>query len=195
MKQFFYEPMERVPKFSSTGRVRSFKRRDPCSISAKRRKGETMSHSLLAQHKLAPLLLARFENGLLYKFIRGRVCHSIDLSDEAVYKGVARRLGEWHAILPVVFEDDAQNATNGDQNTLLSSSTSKSIPCTKQINKFTPNRFAPNLWTVMQKWIFALQTGTEAERKRKDTLQHELDRTVKELVDTPGVGKDSVCVL
>ena len=166
----------------------------PYLNSAKRRKGETVSHSLLAQHKLAPSLLARFENGLLYKFIRGRVCHSIDLSHEVVYKGVARRLGEWHAILPVVFENDAPNATNGDQNTFLSSSTSKSVPCTKQINKFTPNRFAPNLWTVMQKWILALQTGTEAECKRKDTLQHELDRTVQEFVDNPGVGKDGVSI-
>src|SRR6516165_9452861 len=61
---------------------------------------ETKSHKLLAERGLAPPLLARFNNGLLYKYIRGRVCSPEDLTREAVWRGVARRLAEWHAIVP-----------------------------------------------------------------------------------------------
>ncbi len=46
----------------------------------------------------------------------------------------------------------------------------------------------------MQKWIFALPITNEAEKKRKDVLQKELERTVSELGDTPGLGKDGVCL-
>ena len=193
MKQSSCEHMARARKFSSIGRVRSFNREHtPYSNVAKGRKGETISHSLLAQHKLAPSLLARFENGLMYRFIRGRVCRSTDLSNESVYKGVARKLGEWHAVLPVVFEDNSSHVANGEQNGL---SSPKHVPSVEQINKITPKKSAPNLWTVMQKWIFALPTRTENDHKRKDTLQDELNRTVKELGDTPGLGKDGVCAL
>ena len=127
----------------------------------------------------------------MYKFIRGRVCHSLDLSRETVYKGVARRLGEWHAALPVVFENNAPKATNGEQNGLASP---KHVSA-EQVNRITPNKSAPNLWTVIQKWIFALPTGTEAEQKRQAILQHELNGTVQELGDTVGVGNDGVCAL
>lgn len=44
----------------------------------------------------------------------------------------------------------------------------------------------------MQKWVFALPTTTEAEMKRKDVLQKELERTVSELSDTSGLGENGV---
>ena len=44
----------------------------------------------------------------------------------------------------------------------------------------------------MQKWVFALPTSNEAEIKRKDVLQKELERTVSELGDTPGLGGNGV---
>lgn len=64
----------------------------------------------------------------------------------------------------------------------------------KAINAITPGKPIPNLWTVMQKWIHALPTVTEAEEKRKAVLQKELERTVAELRDTLGLGNDGVCI-
>ena len=69
---------------------------------------EAHTHALLTRHKLAAPLLARFENGLLYRFAPGRVCKPKDLSEESVWRAVAARLGEWHALLPLPEK-------NGDQ--------------------------------------------------------------------------------
>ncbi len=158
--------------------------------------GETTSHSLLSKNNLAPPLLARFQNGLLYRFIRGQVCKPEDLTREAVWRGVARRLGQWHAVLPIVSAGQTAVVVNGDGELPLSLSGSKSSaqdPATLEaINAIAPGKATPNLWTVMQKWIFALPTATEAEIARKDTLQKELERTVKDLGDIPGLGKDGV---
>ena len=60
---------------------------------------EARTHALLTQYKLAPPLLAHFENGFLYKFTPGRVCNARELGREPVWRAVATRLGEWHALL------------------------------------------------------------------------------------------------
>lgn len=151
------------------------------------REKEATSHSLLSQHKLAPALLARFQNGLIYKFIRGRVCTSEDLTVEPVWRGVAHRLGEWHATLPIV--SAGRTAVVQDAVEVpLTTTIPKSLPSLENINAITPGKPTPNVWTIMQKWVFALPTSNEAEIKRKDVLQKELERTVSELGDTPGLG-------
>lgn len=154
--------------------------------------GETSSHLLLAVLNLAPPLLARFQNGMLYRFIQGRVCSSTDLSKESVWRAVARRLGQWHAVLPVLSEgrtDQRESDTNG-----IPFSIAPSIPKhpSEEINALTPGKVTPNLWTVTQKWIFALPTNTEAERERKASLQQELEKIVNEFVDLPGLGSDGL---
>ncbi|KAF2019086.1 kinase-like protein [Aaosphaeria arxii CBS 175.79] len=148
------------------------------------RERESQSHSLCARHGLAPPLLARFENGLLYKFIQGDVCSPEDLRRPEVWRGVAQRLGEWHATLPI-------------------SSISTTCPTPTQItpqNKrasveamaaLTPGKPIPNLWTVMQKWILALPTRNAAECSRREQLQSELQWLTKLLAETPGVGGTS----
>jgi ethanolamine kinase len=142
---------------------------------------ETSSHCLLARHNLAPSLLARFNNGLLYKFIQGSVCAPADLRRPEVWRGVAQRLGQWHATLPI-------------------SSISTTCPTPAQItpaNKrislvamadLTPGKPIPNVWTTMQRWILALPTSTTQEVDRRDQLQRELVWLVKLLGDTPGIG-------
>ncbi|KAF2401408.1 kinase-like protein [Trichodelitschia bisporula] len=65
------------------------------------RNRECASHSSLAAHQLAPPLFARFNNGLLYKFIEGKVCSPEDLRRSEIFRGVAKRLAEWHAVMPV----------------------------------------------------------------------------------------------
>lgn len=154
--------------------------------------GETISHSLLAQHDLAPPLLARFQNGLMYRFIPGQVCSSADLTREAVWKGVARRLAEWHAILPIIAAEPTEERSYDQEEITMAFSPAKAIPLDAEINAITPNKATPNIWTVMQKWILALPIGSIAQQNRKAVLQQELKRTVAELGDTPGLGKDGV---
>lgn len=60
--------------------------------------GEWKSHCLLARFKLAPPLLARFQNGLIYRFLPGSVCNPADIGKENIWRGVARKLAEWHAV-------------------------------------------------------------------------------------------------
>lgn len=146
---------------------------------------EAKSHSLLAERGLAPELLARFHNGLLYKFIRGQVCTPKDLTTEPVWRGVAKRLAEWHARLPIVsnhrgtLHDDASDGYGP----------SAKDHCSVAIANRKPT---PNLWTVMQKWILALPAGTDAEKKRKSVLQKELERSFHDLDSTNGLGEDGV---
>lgn len=136
--------------------------------------GEALSHSLLASNKLAPALLARFENGLLYRFIEGSACSPADLRRPEVWPATARRLGQWHGILPTA---DAV-ATAGTQEKKWSS-----------INQLLPGKPVPNVWTVMQKWIFALPGHTESEKKRNETLQQELEDSTKRLGHANGLDK------
>lgn len=116
-----------------------------------------------------------------------------------VSRAVARRLGEWHARVPIVA--DKVDITPKKDEHEIEDRLSRSIPIRtlskqeiKAINAITPGKPIPNLWTVMQKWIHALPTVTEAEGKRKIVLQKELERTVAELGDTLGLGNDGVCI-
>jgi ethanolamine kinase len=170
----------RARMFSSTARVcRSALYLPPTETNASTE--ETRSHSLLARHGLAPSLYARFENGLLYKYIAGTVCAPADLRRPEVWRGIAQRLGEWHATLPI-------------------SSISSTCPAPSQLpphNKraslvdmaqLTPGRPIPNVWTTMQRWILALPTSTTAQSNRREQLMHELESLTELLGDTPGVG-------
>ncbi|MCJ1399479.1 hypothetical protein MMC11_002681 [Xylographa trunciseda] len=158
------------------------------------RERESASHFLLAQHNLAPPLLARFHNGLIYRFIRGRVCQSQDLTKEPIWKGVARRLGEWHAVLPVHSAGTTTSLENNADNLEHPVSVGSLKISLDKINAITPNKPSPNIWTVIQKWIFALPVRTEVEMERRSSLQRELERTVAELGNSPGLGKDGIVV-
>ncbi|KAL9593334.1 MAG: hypothetical protein Q9179_005943 [Wetmoreana sp. 5 TL-2023] len=157
------------------------------------RERETQSHSLLCKHGLAPELLARFQNGLMYRFIRGRVCDSDDLTQERVWRGAARRIAEWHAVMPVI-PASASDAADGsdDPPTPLAQHPAHPKPSVEAINSITPSKVAPNVWTVIQKWIFALPTTNDVERQRRDNLQKELERTVADLIDVPSLGHDGL---
>ena len=154
--------------------------------------GEATSHSLLSQHKLAPQLLARFQNGLMYRFIRGHVSSPEDLASESVWRGVARRLGQWHATLPVMASGKTAVVADAAMEVPLKLSDPMSTISLEDINAITPSKPTPNIWTVMQKWVFALPTTNESEVKRKKVLQKELECTVAELGDKPGLGGNGV---
>lgn len=159
------------------------------------REREFTSHTLLAQHRLAPPLLGRFENGLLYRFIRGRGCMASDLSRHAVWRAVARRLGEWHAVLPVAGKNGHAAVRERGEDTSLAApngaTTNGDGPC---VHSFPGGLTKPSvtLWTVMQRWISVLPEDTAAEAKRKSLLQTEFRRLVDDLADLSSFGTDGL---
>ncbi|KID82228.1 ethanolamine kinase [Metarhizium guizhouense ARSEF 977] len=128
------------------------------------REPETENHELLMRFNLAPQLLARFDNGMLYNFIKGRPARPEDLRKPAVYLAVAGLIAEWHARIPcfasprVVAHDAGGSATESKQ-----------------------TKPSTSLWAVLQKWIAALPVGAELQRARRAQLQAELDRLVQQL--------------
>ena len=146
----------------------------------------------MAQNDLAPPLLARFQNGLLYRFIPGRVCKPEDLRRESIWRGVARKLGEWHGILPVVSSGESDGVDPCIATAEIPVRKSKDPQSSRKISSGTPTKSVPTLWTVLQKWIFALPTSTEPEKTRRDMLQDELKRIVIEFGNIPGLGDDGV---
>lgn len=145
---------------------------------------ETQNHELLMKFGLAPELLARFNNGMIYKFIRGRPTTPSDLRVPSIYLAVARRLAQWHATVPCIHEKHPQkNGVNG-----AAASGSNGV----DVDTVAPGKPSPNVWTVMQKWILVLPTKTEAQRARQADLQKELTRLIAELSQRPGLGENGV---
>lgn len=144
---------------------------------------ETQNHELLMKYGLAPELLARFDNGMIYRYIQGTVTQPADLRTPSIYLAVARRLAQWHATIPCIYETPAQsNGVNGHANGHDATTTGYTVP----------GKPSPNVWTVMQKWILALPTKTDAQRARQATLQQELAKLVEELSQRPGLGDNGV---
>lgn len=157
---------------------------------------ETQNHELLGKYGLAPKLLARFNNGMLYRFIQGRVTSPADLREEVIWRGVARRLAEWHAVVPCLPGRTAplQAELRGSEEFDLQPQTaSRKDPALQlAIDNVAPGKPAPNVWTVMQKWIYALPTDTDAQRDRQATLQKELLKIIEEFSTRQGLGQNSV---
>lgn len=163
------------------------------------RERETQNHELLMKHNLAPALLARFQNGMLYRFISGSVTTPKDLRRESISLGIARRLAEWHAVVPCLqtTRQPLEAEINGSQEHGIPAPTpSKMDPAMQAvIDSVAPGKPAPNVWSVMQKWIYALPTTTEAQRTRQANLQKELLKLVDEMANRPGLGENSVSMI
>ncbi|KAI9741581.1 MAG: hypothetical protein M1818_004387 [Claussenomyces sp. TS43310] len=157
---------------------------------------ETQNHGLLMQYGLAPKLLARFHNGMLYRFIQGSVTSPTDLRQEKIWRAVARRLAQWHAVVPCLpaIKASLKETIAGSEDFGINTPTpSKKDPALQAaIDNAAPGKPAPNVWTVMQKWIYALPSGSQAERMRQADLQAELKRLVEELSNRPGLGKSGL---
>ncbi|KAM5356275.1 hypothetical protein ACJ41O_002921 [Fusarium nematophilum] len=177
------------------------------------REREAENHELLMRHGLATQLLARFKNGMLYRYIIGTVARAQDLPDPLILTAIARRLAQWHAIVPCLSDpnhsrDDTHvnghtNGTvnghgnchiNGNGHGHVNGHASGGGDKARQemIDNAAPGKPPPNMWTIMQKWIFALPTDTEAQRERQALLQGELEEMVKKLSQRPGLGKNGL---
>ncbi|KAL0936615.1 choline ethanolamine [Colletotrichum truncatum] len=150
------------------------------------REREAQNHELLMKYGLAPELLARFKNGMLYRYVKGSVTAPEDLRKPSIYTAVARRLAQWHATVPCITHPTStnghakENGTNGHQDR------------EEIIENAAPGKPTPNVWTVMQKWILALPTETLEQRERQDKLQQELENLVEEFSQRPGLGVDGL---
>jgi ethanolamine kinase len=156
------------------------------------RNRETQNHELLARHGLAPELLARFENGMLYRYVPGTVTAPADLREEKIYRAVARRLAQWHATVPCL-----PGKTGHSRRSSRADGQGMAIPTDdgeyqRAVDGVAPGKPTPNVWTVMQKWIFALPTDTEQQRIRQAELQRELKWVVSAFSNRDGLGKNGV---
>lgn len=158
---------------------------------------EAASHGLLAERGMAPPLLGRFQNGLLYGFIPGKVCKAEDLGQEPVWRGVAQKLAQWHAKVPISgissktttqngINGHGNGCTNGHRPSFKSNAVNGIRPRVAEIRARKP---VPNMWSVMQNWVNALSTNTEKERARKMMLQQEVERSFEELDAQDGIGE------
>ncbi|KAI0125760.1 choline/ethanolamine kinase [Xylariales sp. AK1849] len=147
------------------------------------RQRETENHELLMGYGLAPELLARFENGMMYRYLRGAVTSPGELRKPSIYLAVARRLAQWHATVPCLHAAPAES--NGVN--VLANGAHDPV-----VEVGVPGKPSPNVWTVMQKWLLAVPHSTEAERERQAKLQTELKRMIKDLSQRPGLGKNGL---
>ncbi|KJZ79112.1 hypothetical protein HIM_01263 [Hirsutella minnesotensis 3608] len=149
------------------------------------REREAANHELLMRHGLAPALLARFANGMLYRFVPGEVAKPKDLANPEILAAIARRLAQWHATVPCLPDSRAQgeNGHNGTANVDANKA---------KIMNAAPGKPFPNVWTTMQKWILALPTDTDELRERRDRLQRELEEMVRNLSQRPGLGNNGL---
>lgn len=153
------------------------------------REREAANHELLMRYKLAPELLARFANGMMYRFIPGTVAQPKDLADPDVLAAVASRLAQWHATVPCLADavSESDKASGGAVGATGASSGDRA-----KIVNAAPGKPFPNVWTTMQKWMLALPTDTDAQRERRLGLQRELDAMIRKLSQRPGLGRNGV---
>lgn len=145
------------------------------------RERELKAHELLANMGLAPPLLARFNNGLIYKFVQGHVCSPADLRKPHVYRATAKRIGQWHGSLPISAITSTPNIN--EQPNLRH--------CGLKDGKYT--RPIPNMWNVVQQWIDALPNDSDADKQRNRTLNTELEWLSEKFGSTPGLnGRDYI---
>lgn len=119
---------------------------------------EITFHTILSSCGLAPTLLVRFTNGHAYRFLDGTACSLDKIATPSVWRGVARELARWHALLPT--------PTPGlrDPSDALT--------------------FQPSIWSTARKWLEALPTEIEEQRSKKDLLCDAFEYLVKNLLDS-----------
>jgi len=157
---------------------------------------ETQNHELLMKYGLAPELIGRFDNGMMYRFIQGTVTQPEDLRKPVIYKAVARRLAQWHAVVPCIPGRTGHSRKNSRVEGPAGPADSLGdAEFQRALDHVAPGKQSPNVWTVMQKWIFALPTDTEEQRSRQAELQKELTTLVSELSQRPGLGENGVSTL
>lgn len=116
--------------------------------------------------------------------MRGRPCGHLDLVKPPIFRGIARKLAQWHAVLP---SNGTSETSSADASVLTDGVGSK-----QDLEVIHPRRAGPSMWAVLQKWILALPVATPEQRSRRLSLQQELQWAVSQLDDGQGIGEDGV---
>ncbi len=174
---------------------------------------ELANHALLARHGLAPPLLARFDNGLVYQFLPGCVCTPADLGRAPVWRGVARRLGEWHAVLPITRAVAAPAGGSSSSSSNGSSSHGAALHGVSNGHArleeeaagvlavdgtrsgaphHAPAKAGPSIWTTLQKWVDILPEKSAEQARLKALLRREAQRVAKEMSHVSSLGSHGV---
>ncbi|XXG96699.1 Mitochondrial Translation Optimization [Hypoxylon texense] len=111
---------------------------------------ELTFHKILSDHNLAATLLVRFPNGHAYQYVTGTVCSVRDIAKERIWRGVARELARWHAILP-------------------------RPGLTEERGAHSPLQSEPNVWSTARKWLAALPDDADGDKMLKDSLLEEFE--------------------
>jgi len=138
------------------------------------RRKELRAHRHLAEMCLAPALLATFENGFLYGFVEGDPCTAEDFRTRSVWRGIAERLGEWHALLDIsiLASDDESSAG--------------------RVKVEREEKLVPTIWTNARKWISLLGSETSLSGERNLELVRELEWLIELLGRVKGIRDRSV---
>lgn len=152
------------------------------------REREAANHEVLMRHHLAPELLARFGNGMLYRYVPGEVAQPPHLSEPPLSKAIARRLAEWHATVPCQHNvpPHVNGKTNGNHRNEARNQNGN------HDHAPASGKPTPNVWTTMQKWILALPAQTDQQKETQATLQQELTEMVGKLSHRPGLGQNGL---
>lgn len=141
---------------------------------------EIATHAMFSEYGLAPSLLARFKNGFLYTFTSGKPCDADLLTDERVWRGVAKTMGRWHAVLPV-----------GTAGTVLDGEDSQVRPDDakgSEAAKQTAEEKAPgDIWAVMRTWASRIPTNTDEGAKVKKQMKEEVEYAFQALGSREGL--------
>lgn len=112
----------------------------------------------------------------------------MDLVTAPIYRGVARRLAQWHAVLPTKGATPALS----QESSIIAHAEAESAKQEEGFEIIQPRRAGPSMWAVLQKWILALPASTPEQRSRRLSLQQELQWVLAQLDDGKGIGEDGV---
>ena len=149
---------------------------------------EIATHGLFASYGLAPSLLARFQNGLIYQFTPGSPCTPEKLSEEQVWRGVARTLGKWHAVLPIGAAGarlDAGKVSEDIPETGKGENKKTDADLVKEVEREKP---PGDVWSVMRLWASRIPEQSEEGRQVKDRMKEEVESTFETLGKVEGIG-------
>lgn len=118
--------------------------------------------------------------------MRGKPCGHLDLVTPPIFRGVARKLAQWHAVLP----SNGTSSTPSKEASIVANS--ETGPEKQDLEVIRPRRTGPSMWAVLQKWILALPVATPEQRSRRLSLQRELQWAAGQLDDGKGIGEDGV---
>lgn len=125
------------------------------------RSEELKFHKILSDHGLAAPLLVRFQNGHAYQYVAGTVCSVRDMAKERIWRGVARELARWHALLPRPDLPEDQGA-----HSIL--------------------QYEPTIWSTAKKWLATLPDDTDGDKALKDSLLEEFEFLKHKLLPNSG---------